>query len=152
MNDFRFNDTSKTITILKMDVEGEEMWTVPQILETNVLSNVKQIHIEVKYFEIFALYSYFILFYIMFGILIYIWGVNMFSFQVHVNEKQLIWTTENTHFNYHHYLSSFMKAIQKSVSVYGFRLIFYGPNELIERHLSQGSQYYSFFDIVLSKT
>lgn len=112
----RFNDSSNTITVLKMDVEGEEMWTIPQILETDVLKNVKQIHIE-----------------------------------VHVNEKNLIWTTENTHFNYHHYLSSFMKAIQKTVSVYGFRLIFYGPNELIERHLSQGSQYYSLFDIVLCK-
>ena len=63
LNHFRFNDTSKTITILKMDVEGEEMWTVPQILETNVLRNVKQIHIEVNYFKIFALYPHCIIVY-----------------------------------------------------------------------------------------
>ena len=50
-----------------------------------------------------------------------------------------------------HNLATFLRALQKSVSVYDFRLIFYGPNELIERHLSESNKYYSYFDIVLCK-
>ena len=44
-----------------------------------------------------------------------------------------------------------MRAIQNTVVDYGFYIIFYGPNELLERNLSQGRHYYSFFDIVLFK-
>ena len=44
----RIGDTDKNITILKLDIEGEEMWSIPQILKTKVLSNIKQIHIEVR--------------------------------------------------------------------------------------------------------
>ena len=44
---FRFNDTGKSITILKIDVEGEEMWSFPEIVDSRVLETVKQVHIEV---------------------------------------------------------------------------------------------------------
>ena len=44
---YRFNDSNKLISVLKLDVEGEEMWSFPQILESGVLQNIKQIHMEV---------------------------------------------------------------------------------------------------------
>ena len=44
----RFNDSNKPISVLKLDVEGEEMWSFPEILESGVLKNIKQIHMEVN--------------------------------------------------------------------------------------------------------
>ena len=41
-----------------MDVEGEELWSVPQILETNALRNIKQIHIEVNSLKIYIIHIY----------------------------------------------------------------------------------------------
>merc|ERR1712156_253585 len=98
---------NKHITILKVDIEGEEMWCIPQILQTELLRHINQIHIE-----------------------------------VHVNEKKLMWgdgvtcslgVCNNEYHSFHYHLSKFMHAIQKSVSQYGFRLIYYTPNDLLER-------------------
>ena len=54
----RFNGSLNVITILKMDVEGEELWSVPQILETNALRNINQIHIEVNFLKIYIIHIY----------------------------------------------------------------------------------------------
>ena len=35
---------NKHITILKVDIEGEEMWSIPQVLQTELLRHIKQIH------------------------------------------------------------------------------------------------------------
>ena len=31
-----------------MDVEGEEMWSLPQMVKSGALANVRQLHIEVN--------------------------------------------------------------------------------------------------------
>ena len=46
--DYRSGDANRNITILKVDIEGEEMWSIPQVLETELLIHIKQIHIEVR--------------------------------------------------------------------------------------------------------
>ena len=111
-----YNDTNKRITILKIDVEGEEIWSLPQILHSGVLKNINQIHIE-----------------------------------IHVNEKLSMWSTESTHYNYLRILENLMETIQEIIVKYGFNLIYYGPNDLLERTLSQSFKYYSYFDIVMYK-
>ena len=68
-----------------------------------------------------------------------------------MNEKKLMWGEDEEYHSFHHYLYNFMNAIQKIVSFYGFRLIFYSPNDLLEKTFSDGNKYYSFFDIVLCK-
>ena len=77
-----------------------------------------------------------------------------------MNEKKLMWgegvtcshgVCNNEYHSFHYHLSKFMQAIQKSVSQYGFRLIYYTPNDLLERNFSEDKKYYSFFDIVLYK-
>ena len=77
-----------------------------------------------------------------------------------MNEKKLMWgdgvscrqgVCNNEYHSFHHYLSIFMESIQKSASRYGFRLIYYTPNDLLERNFSEDKKYYSFFDIVLCK-
>ena len=47
-SNYRSGDAKKDITILKVDIEGEEMWSIPQILQTKLLRHIKQIHIEVS--------------------------------------------------------------------------------------------------------
>merc|ERR1712141_935437 len=42
-----FNDSEKKITVLKMDVEGEEMWSLPQMVQSRAFINVQQVHMEV---------------------------------------------------------------------------------------------------------
>ena len=49
---YRFNDSEKKITVLKMDVEGEEMWSLPQMVESRAFKNVQQLHIEVHINEV----------------------------------------------------------------------------------------------------
>ena len=44
-----------------------------------------------------------------------------------------------------------MKSLKAIIDEHGFRLVAYNPNELLGTNLSQGGQYYSFFDIVLSR-
>ena len=43
----RFGDVGRKISILKLDIEREELWSMPQFLESDVLKNVDQIHVEV---------------------------------------------------------------------------------------------------------
>ena len=71
--------------------------------------------------------------------------------QVHMNEKKLMWGEDDEYHSFHQYRSTFMEAIRKIVSLYGFKLIFYSPNDLLERSFSNDKKYYSFFDIVLCK-
>ena len=68
-----------------------------------------------------------------------------------MNEKKLMWGEVEDYHSYHHYLSKFMNAMRQIVSRYGFRLIYYSPNDLLERNFSGDKKYYSFFDIVLCK-
>ena len=44
-----------------------------------------------------------------------------------------------------------MRSIQQSADSYGFHLIYYDPNDLLERRLSDGGIYYSYFDVVFLK-
>ena len=44
----RLDDSGKNINILKLDVEGEEFYSVPQMLQSKVLTYVNQIHLEVR--------------------------------------------------------------------------------------------------------
>ena len=50
INKFRLGDSERKISLLKLDVEGEEFESMPQILQSKVLRNVDQIHLEVKHF------------------------------------------------------------------------------------------------------
>ena len=74
-----------------------------------------------------------------------------FLLQVHVNEKMLIWVDGVEHQNYHEYLSIFMNSLKAIINEYHFRLVSYNPNEVLGKFLSQKGQYYSYFDIVLSR-
>ena len=62
-----------------------------------------------------------------------------------------MWGEDDEYHSFHHYRSKFIEAIRKIVSHYGFKLIFYSPNDLLERSFSNDQKYYSFFDIVLCK-
>ena len=44
----RLDDSGKNINILKLDVEGEEFYSIPQMLHSKILSYVDQIHLEVS--------------------------------------------------------------------------------------------------------
>ena len=68
-----------------------------------------------------------------------------------MNENVSIWPDGVSDHNYHQYLSTFMKSLKAIIDEHGFRLVAYNPNELLGTNLSQGGQYYSFFDIVLSR-
>ena len=35
-----------------MDVEGEEMWSLPQMVKSGALANVRQLHIEVNMIQL----------------------------------------------------------------------------------------------------
>ena len=78
-------------------------------------------------------------------------NISPFWFQVHVNEKKLIWRNGLEYHNYHQYLSTFMKSLKEIMNEYCFRLVSYNPNEVLGKFLSQSGQYYSYFDIVLSR-
>ena len=45
--EFRLGDHGRQICILKLDVEGMEFHSFPQILKSGVLKNIDQIHLEV---------------------------------------------------------------------------------------------------------
>merc|ERR1712110_417540 len=47
-------DSGKNINILKLDVEGEEFYSIPQMLHSKILSYVDQIHLEVHMDEVFS--------------------------------------------------------------------------------------------------
>lgn len=44
---FRTNNTGETISILKLDIEGEEFRTLPNLIESNILDNILQLNVEV---------------------------------------------------------------------------------------------------------
>ena len=44
-----------------------------------------------------------------------------------------------------------MESLKEIVNGYCFRLVSYNPNEALGKALSQAGQYYTFFDIVLSR-
>ena len=68
-----------------------------------------------------------------------------------MNEKMLIWSDGVEDHNYHQYLSTFMDSLKTIINEYRFRLVSYNPNEVLGKFLSQDGQYYSYFDIVLSR-
>ena len=47
----RLGDSEQKISILKLDVEGHELLAFPQFLQSDILKNVDQIHMEVRYVE-----------------------------------------------------------------------------------------------------
>ena len=44
---FRSGHSERITSVLKLDVEGEEFKSLPQIFQSRVLRNIKQIHVEV---------------------------------------------------------------------------------------------------------
>ena len=40
------NNTEEKISILKMDIEGEEFRTLPNLIESNILENILQLNVE----------------------------------------------------------------------------------------------------------
>ena len=50
---FRIGDIGRTVSVLKLDVEGEEVNSVPQMVTSNMFSNIKQMHLEVRNFLLF---------------------------------------------------------------------------------------------------
>ena len=67
-------------------------------------------------------------------------------FQVHTKEHYAPWKQ-----NISNYMSTFLEALKDLQNMYGFQLISYEPNLLLERRASQDNKYYPFFDIVLYK-
>ena len=43
----RHGDEDRIISILKLDVEGEEFRSVPQMLRSNMFESINQVHVEV---------------------------------------------------------------------------------------------------------
>ena len=44
---YRLGDDGKNISVLKLDVEGEELQSLPQMLTSNMFENIRQLHLEV---------------------------------------------------------------------------------------------------------
>ena len=44
---FRNKDTEEKINILKLDIEGEEFRTIPNLIDSNILDNIQQLNVEV---------------------------------------------------------------------------------------------------------
>ena len=44
-------DREKRVSVLKLDVEGEEFNSLPQMLASNVFENIQQMHLEVTLFD-----------------------------------------------------------------------------------------------------
>lgn len=49
----RLGDDGKNISVLKLDVEGEELQSLPQMLTSNMFENIRQLHLEVHTQQVF---------------------------------------------------------------------------------------------------